>query len=146
MAEPIVTMRDIVKEFPGVRAVDHGQFDLRPGEVHALIGENGAGKSTLMKILYGLYAPEEGQIRVREEAFPVQTPGEAIRRGIGMVHQEFMLAPQLTVLENIILGFEPHRRGRIDFRAAEVDWDEVADLVEQSYRNTAPATLIRQLP
>ena len=127
MAEPIVTMRDIVKEFPGVRAVDHGRFDLHPGEVHALIGENGAGKSTLMKILYGLYAPEEGQIRVREESFPFQTPAEAIRRGIGMVHQEFMLAPQLTVLENIILGFEPHRRGRIDFRAAE---DRVRRFVE----------------
>jgi simple sugar transport system ATP-binding protein len=116
---PLVEMRGIVKDFPNVRAIDGGRFDLEAGEIHALIGENGAGKSTLMKTLYGLYAPEEGEIRIRGEAFPCLSPAEAIRRGIGMVHQEFMLVRELTVLENIILGFEPRRGGRIDFREAE---------------------------
>lgn len=118
--EPIVLMKDIVKDFPGVRAVDGGFFDLMPGEAHALIGENGAGKSTLMKILYGVYQPDSGVITVKGETFPHQSPGEAISRGIGMVHQEFMLVQQLTVLENVILGFEPRvGMGKIDFKAAE---------------------------
>ncbi len=120
MSQPIVAMEAIVKDFPNVRAVDGGRFDLRAGEVHALIGENGAGKSTMMKTLYGLYAPEEGRIVVRGRSFEALTPAEAIALGIGMVHQEFMLVRELTVLENIILGFEPRKSGgRIDFAEAE---------------------------
>lgn len=120
MTEPIVTMEAIVKDFPNVRAVDGGRFDLWSGEVHALIGENGAGKSTMMKTLYGLYEPEEGRITVRGRTFETLTPTEAIALGIGMVHQEFMLVRELTVLENVILGFEPRKGGgRIDFDEAE---------------------------
>ena len=113
-------MEAIVKDFPNVRAVDGGRFDLRAGEVHALIGENGAGKSTMMKTLYGLYEPEEGRIVVRGRSFEALTPAAAISLGIGMVHQEFMLVRELTVLENIILGFEPRKSGgRIDFAEAD---------------------------
>lgn len=127
--EPIVLMRDIVKDFPGVRAVDRGFFDLMPGEAHALIGENGAGKSTLMKILYGVYQADSGAITVKGETFQHQTPGEAIARGIGMVHQEFMLVQQLTVLENVILGFEPRlSMGKIDFKAAE---DAITSIMDE---------------
>ena len=116
--ENLVTLRNIVKTFPNVRAIDGGNFDLRPGEIHSLIGENGAGKSTLMKTLYGLYEPEEGEIILRGERLASLTPSEAIRRGIGMVHQEFMLVQELTVLENIILGAEPRKGHRIDFDEA----------------------------
>lgn len=119
LTDNLVTMTGIVKTFPNVRAIDGGNFELRPGEIHSLIGENGAGKSTMMKTLYGLYEPEEGEIMVRGEKVVSLTPSEAIRRGIGMVHQEFMLVRELTVLENIILGAEPRRGSRIDFAAAE---------------------------
>jgi simple sugar transport system ATP-binding protein len=92
-------------------ANDGIDFDLRPGEVHALLGENGAGKSTLMSILYGLYHPDEGEIRVNGEPVRVDSPSQAIDLGIGMVHQHFMLVPVMTVTENIVLGGEPRRRG-----------------------------------
>jgi ABC-type uncharacterized transport system ATPase subunit len=92
-------------------ANDGIDFDLRPGEVHALLGENGAGKSTLMSILYGLYHPDEGEIRVNDELVAVDSPAKAIELGIGMVHQHFMLVPVMTVTENIVLGGEPRRRG-----------------------------------
>jgi ABC-type uncharacterized transport system ATPase subunit len=92
-------------------ANDGIDFDLRPGEVHALLGENGAGKSTLMSILYGLYHPDEGEIRVNGEPVRVDSPSQAIDLGIGMVHQHFMLVPVMTVTENIVLGGEPRSRG-----------------------------------
>jgi general nucleoside transport system ATP-binding protein len=92
-------------------ANDGIDFDLRPGEVHALLGENGAGKSTLMSILYGLYHPDEGEIRVNGQPVRVDSPSEAIELGIGMVHQHFMLVPVMTVTENIVLGGEPRGRG-----------------------------------
>src|SRR6266568_7290763 len=96
----------IVKEFPGVVANDHVDFDLRRGEVHALLGENGAGKSTLMNILYGLYQPDEGQILVKGEPVRFHSPKDAINRGIGMVHHHFMLIPVMTVADNIVLANE----------------------------------------
>ena len=96
-------MRGIVKQFPGVLAVDHVDFDVRAGEVHALLGENGAGKSTLMKILYGLYQPNEGEIFLNGERVAIKSPSDAIARGIGMIHQHFMLVPSLTVAENVAL-------------------------------------------
>ena len=94
-------------------------FDLAPGEVHALLGENGAGKSTLMNILYGLYHPDEGEIRLRGERLRIDSPRAAIDTGIGMVHQHFMLIPVMTVAENIVLGVEPHAGPFLDLDAAE---------------------------
>src|SRR5213592_957358 len=108
---PVLELRGITKQFPGVLANDHVDFDLRRGEVHALLGENGAGKSTLMNILYGLYHPDEGQILVKGEPVRFHSPKDAINRGIGMVHQHFMLIPVMTVAENIVLANEPTRAG-----------------------------------
>jgi simple sugar transport system ATP-binding protein len=97
-------MRGIVKRFPGVLAADHLNFDVHAGEIHALLGENGAGKSTLMKMLYGLYQPDEGSILINGSVVPIRSPQDAILKGIGMVHQHFMLVPSLTVAENTALG------------------------------------------
>jgi ABC-type uncharacterized transport system ATPase subunit len=107
----VLELRGITKQFPGVLANDHVDFELRRGEVHALLGENGAGKSTLMNILYGLYHPDEGQIFVKGEPVRFHSPKDAINRGIGMVHQHFMLIPVMTVAENIVLANEPTRAG-----------------------------------
>ena len=107
-------MRGIVKRFPGVLANAGVDFDIRAGEVHALLGENGAGKSTLMRQLYGLYRPDEGEIRIdgRPQAF--HSPADAIRAGIGMIHQHFMLVPTLTVAENVALGLRSTRAPLMD--------------------------------
>jgi simple sugar transport system ATP-binding protein len=111
MATPVLELRGITKRFPGVVANDGVDFTLEQGEVHALLGENGAGKSTLMNILYGLYHPDEGEIRVKGEVARMSSPREAIDRGIGMVHQHFMLIPVMTVAENIVLAVEPRTSG-----------------------------------
>jgi ABC-type uncharacterized transport system ATPase subunit len=108
---PALELQGITKRFGPVVANDGIDFDLRPGEVHALLGENGAGKSTLMSILYGFYHPDEGEIRVGGQRVEVDSPSRAIELGIGMVHQHFMLVPVMTVTENIVLGGEPRRRG-----------------------------------
>ncbi len=105
-----VRMVNITKNFPGTTANDKVNFDVRKGEVHGLLGENGAGKTVLMSILYGLYKPDEGQIFINEEQVKIDNPATAIKLGIGMVHQQFMLVPSLTVAENIVLGREPARR------------------------------------
>jgi len=111
----MVEMRGINKAFPHVQAVTDGSFQLRKGEIHSLIGENGAGKSTLMKILYGLYERDSGEIIIRNEKMEKYSTHKAIEMGIGMVHQEFMLVNELTVTENIILGYEITKRfGFID--------------------------------
>jgi simple sugar transport system ATP-binding protein len=121
---PAVQMRDIVKRFPGVLAVDGVDFDLRTGEIHALLGENGAGKSTLMNVLAGLYRPEGGTINIHGRFADLRSPRDAIERGIGMVHQHFMLVPSQTVTENILLGLdEPRflmRLNRYNRRVAEL--------------------------
>src|SRR5215204_5918310 len=104
---PALEMRGITKRYPGVVANDRIDLDIRPGEIHALLGENGAGKSTLMNILYGLASPDEGEILLDGEPITIQSPSDAIDRGISMVHQHFMLVPVLTVAENILLGDEP---------------------------------------
>lgn len=114
----VVEMKDIQKSFGSVHAVRNGQFTLKKGEVHSLIGENGAGKSTMMKLLYGMYPFDTGEVRINGKAYDSITPKEAIEAGVGMVHQEFMLVNELTVLENIILGFEPKKGITIDFDAA----------------------------
>jgi simple sugar transport system ATP-binding protein len=111
MSQALLEMHEITKSFPGVTANDHISLDLREGEIHALVGENGAGKTTLMKILYGLYRPDSGWIAVRGAHVSIRGPRDAIRRGIGMVHQHFMLFPPFSVLENIILGEESHTAG-----------------------------------
>src|SRR5436189_3539946 len=113
-------MQGIRKEFPGVVANDDVSFDVRRGEVHALLGENGAGKSTLMNILYGLYRPDAGEIRLKGEPVSFSSARDAIDAGIGMVHQHFMLIPVMTVAENVVLGTEPVRSGVfLDEPAAE---------------------------
>ncbi len=103
---PLVEMSDMVKHFPAVLANDHVDFDVRSGEIHGLLGENGAGKTTLMKILYGMYAADEGKILINGKPVAVAGPVQAIGLGIGMVHQHFMLVPDMTVLENVILGLK----------------------------------------
>jgi general nucleoside transport system ATP-binding protein len=104
---PTLEMRGITKRYPGVVANDHIDLDIRPGEIHALLGENGAGKSTLMNILYGLATPDEGEILMDGQPVTIRDPNDAIDRGISMVHQHFMLVPVLSVAENILLGDEP---------------------------------------
>jgi len=99
-------------------ANDRVDFELRRGEVHALLGENGAGKSTLMSILYGLYSPDEGEVEIDGESVEIHSPSDAIARGIGMVHQHFMLVPVMTVAENIVLGAEPRRGALLDVAEA----------------------------
>jgi ABC-type uncharacterized transport system ATPase subunit len=106
---PILEVRDATKRFPGVLANDHVGFSLSEGEVLAFLGENGAGKSTLMNILYGLYAPDEGEILIRGEKVEIHDPNDAIHLGIGMVHQHFQLVPVFSVAENIVMGTEPSR-------------------------------------
>ena len=114
----VVRMLGISKSFPGVVANDNVDFELRRGEVHALVGENGAGKSTLMKVLFGLYTPDAGTIEVDGRPVAISTPQDAIDLGIGMVHQHFMLVPSLTVAENITLGMEPRSGPFYDLRAS----------------------------
>jgi simple sugar transport system ATP-binding protein len=106
----MLEMRGITKRFPGVVANDRVDFDLKAGEVHALLGENGAGKSTLMRVLYGLYQADEGEVRLGGEPVRITSPAVAIRHGIGMIHQHFMLVPTLTVADNVALGL-PSSRG-----------------------------------
>jgi len=107
--ENVIEMRGITKRFPGVLANDHVDFDLRSGEIHALLGENGAGKSTLMNILAGLYKPDSGNISIHGKSVAFTSPKDAIEAGIGMIHQHFMLVPSQTVTENILLGLSEPR-------------------------------------
>jgi ABC-type uncharacterized transport system ATPase subunit len=113
-----VQLEGITKRFPGVIANDGVNLNVAEGEIHAVCGENGAGKSTLMKILYGMQPADEGRMVVNGQEVSFTSPKEAIELGIGMVHQHFMLADNLTVLENVILGAEPAKRGLIDFDEA----------------------------
>jgi simple sugar transport system ATP-binding protein len=121
-----VQLTGITKRFPGVVANADVNITVRPGTVHAIVGENGAGKSTLMKILYGMQRPDEGTIQVDGAEVSFHSPADAIKVGIGMVHQHFMLADNLTVLENVVLGNEPRAGGRLDFRAARAKIREIS--------------------
>ena len=123
----VLELRGITKRFPGVVANDQVDFDLRRGEVHALLGENGAGKSTLMNVLYGLYRPDEGEILIGGKPVSFHSAKDAIGHGIGMVHQHFMLIPVMTVAENIVLAAEPTTTGVIlDYGEARKRVSELA--------------------
>jgi ABC-type uncharacterized transport system ATPase subunit len=118
MADIALELKGITKRFPGVVANDSISFQLKRGEIHALLGENGAGKSTLMSIVFGLYQPDEGEIYVNGKHENIDNPNKAIELGIGMVHQHFKLVEPFTVTENIILGMEPKRGMKIDIKGA----------------------------
>ncbi|NLJ61022.1 MAG: ABC transporter ATP-binding protein [Firmicutes bacterium] len=128
IGDPVVEMRDITVKFPGVIANDNVSVDVYSGEILALLGENGAGKTTLMNVLYGLYRPDAGRIRIHGEQVQINTPNDAIRLGIGMVHQHFMLIPPFTVAENIVLGVEPvNAAGKLDMDKAIRDVEELSN-------------------
>ena len=119
-AQPVLRLEGIVKTFPGVRAIDGVDFSVFPGEVHALMGENGAGKSTLMKVLAGMYQPNEGRIIIDRKPVVMRNPIEAKQNGIILIHQELSLAEQMTVAENVFLGELPRRRwGFVDWKVLE---------------------------
>ncbi len=139
--EPIVELKNIVKQFPGVLANDHVNLSLYPGETHALVGENGAGKSTLMKILYGQYVPDEGEILIDGKPCRYDVTG-ARQHKIGMVYQNFMQIPQMSILENIILGNAPLKRGMIDYASAE---KKVQSYLERFRMPVSPNTLLQNL-
>ena len=121
-------MIDITKRFPGVIANDKVNFDVHAGEVHALLGENGAGKSTLMKILYGLYQPEEGKIKLNGKQVKIESPADSINLGIGMIHQHFMLVESLTVTENVALGLPSSREPLTDLDKVSARILELAEI------------------
>ncbi|MDQ7096019.1 ABC transporter ATP-binding protein [Desulfosporosinus sp. PR] len=134
-------VRDITKTFPGVVANDHVNFTVREGEIHAILGENGAGKSTLMKIIYGLYKPDSGSIKLYDQELNFTSPRQAIQAGIGMVHQHFMLIPALTVAENVVLGGEP---GKIHYRRRE-NIEMVRQLAKQYHLDIDPSAKVGDL-
>lgn len=126
--EYVIEMLNIRKEFPGIVANDNITVQLKKGEIHALLGENGAGKSTLMNVLFGLYQPEQGEIRVNGEKVNITNPNIANDLGIGMVHQHFMLVEPFTVTQNIVLGNEPTKKtGIIDIEKARNEIKEISD-------------------
>jgi simple sugar transport system ATP-binding protein len=120
-------MKGITKRFPGVVANDHVDFEVRSGEIHTLFGENGAGKSTLMRVLYGLYRPDNGEIEINGQKVSISSPADAIRRGIGMIHQHFMLVDTLTVAENVALGEKSQRGPLTDLGRVSTKIRELAD-------------------
>lgn len=141
-APPVVELKQITKRYPGIVANDSISLTLRKGEIHALLGENGAGKSTLMNILFGLYQPDEGSIKVNGETVTIDNPNKAIKLGIGMVHQHFKLVQPFTVTENIILGMEPKKGINIDYKSASA---QVAKLSEQYGLRVNPNSKIQDI-
>lgn len=137
-----VQMRGIVKRFPGVLANDRIDFDVHSGEVHALLGENGAGKTTLMNILFGLYRPNEGRILLNGQAESIHSPADAIRLGIGMIHQHFMLVPTLSVAENVALGLPSSRGLMLDL---DVVTNRIHELSSRYGLQVDPTAMVWQL-
>ena len=140
--EYVIEMLNIRKEFSGFVANDNITLQVKKGEIHALLGENGAGKSTLMNVLFGLYQPEQGEIRVKGKPVKITNPNIANELGIGMVHQHFMLVDVFTVTENIILGKETTKGGRIDLKRAE---KEVRDISERYGLSVDPKAKIADI-
>jgi len=138
----VLRIEGITKGFPGVVANKNISFDVRAGEIYALVGENGAGKSTLMKIVTGLYTPDDGQIIYKGRPVVFRTPGQAIQAGIGIVHQHFMLVPNFTVAENVILGAEPPRRGLVNLKEAAA---QVAELCRRFGLKVDPEARIEDI-
>jgi len=143
MTETLLGARKVRKEFPGVLANDDISISLQPGRILALLGENGAGKSTLVNILFGMYRPDEGHVIIKDEIVDLRGPDEAISRGIGMVHQHFQLVPPMRVVENIVLGAEPTRRGLVDLDEAR---SRVIALSERYGLEVDPDALVEDLP
>lgn len=138
----VIEMRNITKEFPGIIANDNITLLLKQGEIHALLGENGAGKSTLMSVLFGLYQPEKGTIKVRGKEASIKGPLDANALGIGMVHQHFKLVHNFTVLQNIVLGMETMRHGLIEMEEAR---RKVMELSEKYHLLVEPDALISDI-
>ncbi len=138
-----VSLEGITKYFPGTIANDHISLDLKRGEVLALLGENGAGKTTLMNILYGMYQPDAGTIRVHGELVKIRSPHDAMEHGIGMIHQHFTLIPVHSVLENIILGITRKSAGRLNIHKVA---KEINDLGERYGLEVDPYAIIHELP
>ncbi len=138
----MLEMRGITKRFPGVIACDDVSFEVYPGEVHTLLGENGAGKSTLMKIVYGLYRADEGEVFLNGEPLRITSPNQAISHGIGMIHQHFMLVPTLTVAENVALGLKSSRGALTDLDSVSA---RIVELGETYGLRVDPSTPVWQL-
>ncbi len=139
----VLEAKGITKQFPGVLANDNVNFDLRKGEIHALLGENGAGKSTLMNLIYGLHLPDKGEIIVNGNPVEIKSPNDSIAAGIGMVHQHFMLIPVFTVAENVMLGDEETKRGSLDRAAVAAKINEIS---KQYGLDVDPNALVGPLP
>jgi ABC-type uncharacterized transport system ATPase subunit len=137
-----VALKNITKRFPGVLANDRVNFEVRAGEIHALLGENGAGKTTLMKILYGLYQADAGEILINDHVVKIKSPSDAMRLGIGMVHQHFELVPVFTVAENIALGLRSSREPMLDLDRVS---QRLVELGEQYGLRVDPRALVWQL-
>ena len=125
----LLEMVGIDKVFPGTHALDHVNFDLKKGEVHALIGQNGSGKSTLMNILSGTLLMDEGKIFRNQKAIAIHSPVDALEHGIAMIHQEMRLFPELSVAENLYFGNYPYRHGRIDWKRMYTMADEAMSML-----------------
>src|SRR5712664_4484081 len=123
----MLQLRDITKRFANVLANDRVSFKVAPGTIHAIVGENGAGKSTAMRIAYGFYTADSGEILINGQVHQIRTPHDAIALGIGMVHQHFMLLEPMTVAENIVLGAEPGNVVSLDLRKAADEIRKVSD-------------------
>src|SRR6185436_13275510 len=123
----MLELREITKRFGDVLANDRISFKVAPGTIHAIVGENGAGKSTVMRIAYGFYTADSGEILVNGEVRDIRSPHDAIALGIGMVHQHFMLVEPMTVAENIVLGSEPGNAAALDLKKAAAEIRKVSD-------------------
>ena len=143
MSEILLAAQNVTKRFPGVLANDDVSIRLRPGRILALLGENGAGKSTLVNVLFGMYRPDSGQVVIKDETVDLHGPDDAISRGIGMVHQHFQLVPPMRVVENIVLGDEPTKRGLVDLDEAR---NRVVELSERYGLEIDPDALVEDLP
>ena len=142
---PVVEMRDIVKRFPGVVALDHVNFDLRPGEVHVLLGENGAGKSTLIKVLSGAYVADEGEIRIDGKAVSETSPQDALDHGLRFIYQELSLCRDLDIARNMFLGMEPLRIPRLRLVDENKLYKQAGQYLEEFHIALDPTETVRRL-